>query len=143
MLFELARIIGIDYGQKRVGIAVTDPLKITAYGLITVRTHEIFEFLDKYMNEEEVECLVVGKPVQMNNKPSEVLVYVNQFITALRRKYPALRIELMDERFTSKMAVQAMIAGGMKKSERRKKENIDKISAALILQSFMAKEELL
>lgn len=136
----MARIVGIDYGQKRVGVAVTDPLRIGASGLITVESHEALRFLADYFAKEEVDCIVVGWPVQMNNTDSDALVYVKQFVTALRRKFPSMRIELMDERFTSKMAVQAMISGGMKKSERRKKENIDKMSAAIILQSYLEKE---
>ena len=133
----MARVIGIDYGQKRVGIAITDPLKMIASGLTTVGSHEVINFLVNYISKEEVNCIVVGKPIQMNNIASESLPYVMQFVTALKRKFPGLRIELVDERFTSKMAVRAMIEGGMKKSERRKKENIDKISAAIILQSYL------
>ena len=133
----MARVIGIDYGQKRVGIAITDPLKMIASGLTTVGSHEVINFLVNYISKEEVDCIVVGKPIQMNNIASESLPYVLQFVTALKRKFPGLRIELVDERFTSKMAVRAMIEGGMKKSERRKKENIDKISAAIILQSYL------
>ena len=133
----MARIIGIDYGQKRVGIAITDPLKIFASGLTTVASHEVIKFLSDYISKEDVECIVVGKPKQLNNIDSESLPYVKQFIRALKRKFPGMRIEWVDERFTSKMAVRAMIEGGMKKSERRKKENIDKISAAIILQSYL------
>lgn len=136
----MARIIGIDYGQKRVGIAVTDPLKIGASGLTTVGSHEVLQYLENYFAKESVDCIVVGWPLRMNNTDSESLVYVKQFVTALGRKFPDMRIELLDERFTSKMAVQAMISGGMKKSERMKKENIDKMSAAIILQSFLEKE---
>jgi len=137
----LARIIGIDYGLKRTGIAVSDPLNIGASGLTTVSTHEVLNFLEEYFLKEKVECIVVGMPLKMNNKGSESLLYVKQFIVVLGRKFPDMRIELMDERFTSKMAVRAMIEGGMKKSERRKKENIDRISAAIILQSFLDKEK--
>jgi len=137
----LARIIGIDYGLKRTGIAVSDPLNIGASGLTTVSTYEVLTFLEEYFSKEKVECIVVGMPLKMNNKGSESLQYVKQFIVALGRKFPGMRIELMDERFTSKMAVRAMIEGGMKKSERRKKENIDRISAAIILQSFLDKEK--
>ena len=133
----MARIIGIDYGQKRVGIAVTDPLKIIASGLTTVASHEVIKFLSDYISKEEVECIVLGKPKQLNNLDSDSLTYIMQFFRALKRKFPGMRIEWVDERFTSKMAVRAMIEGGMKKSERRKKENIDKISAAIILQSYL------
>lgn len=137
----MARIIGVDYGLKRVGIAVTDPLQMIASGMKTVVSHEALDFLINYVAKEEVECIVIGMPVQLNNKDSEMLVYIKQFATALKRKLPEMRIEFMDERFTSKIAQRAMIQGGMKKSERRKKENIDKISAALILQSFLEKEK--
>ena len=122
------------------GIAVTDPLKIGASGLTTVSSNEALDFLAEYFNREEVECIVVGKPVQMNNTASESFIYVKQFVAALKRRFPEKRIELMDERFTSKMAVRTMINGGMKKSQRRKKENIDKISAAILLQSFLEQE---
>ncbi len=137
----MARIIGIDYGLKRVGIAVTDPMQMIASGMKTVASHEALDFLINYVTIEKVECIVIGMPVRLNNKDSEVLVYIKQFATALKRKLPEMRIEYMDERFTSKIAQMAMIQGGMKKSERRKKENVDKISAALILQSFLEKEK--
>ena len=136
----MARILGIDYGQKRVGIAVTDPLQIGASGLTTVGAHEVLQFLEGYFANEVVECIVVGWPVRMNKTDSEALKYVKQFISALRRRFPEMRIEIMDERFSSKIAMQALISGGMKKSERRKKENTDKMSAAIILQSFLEQE---
>jgi putative holliday junction resolvase len=137
----LTRVIGIDYGQKRVGIAVSDPLKIGASGIATVRPHEVLSFLDDYMSKENVECIVVGKPLQMNNTVSESFYYVKQFVASLKKKFPGMRIELIDERFTSKIASMVMFEGGMKKSERRKKENIDRISAAIILQTFLEKEK--
>ena len=133
----MGRILGIDYGQKRIGIAVTDPLKITASGLTSLKPHEIFSFLTDYFRREEVECVVLGYPLRMNNEPSDALKYVLQFEKAFRRKYPEVKLVLEDERFTSKLAVQAMVQGGMKKKERRKKETIDKISAAIILQSYL------
>ncbi len=138
----MGRIIGIDYGRKRVGVAVTDPLKMTASGLACVKSHEILPFLENYLTAENVECIVVGMPVKLNNTPSEALPFVQQFIVSLRRKFPGIAVEIIDERFTSKIAVRTMIEGGMKKSERMKKENIDKISAAIILRSFLDKEEL-
>lgn len=137
----MARIIGIDYGQKRVGIAVTDPLQMIAAGLKTIPANEALDFLVNYVREEDVECIVVGMPLQMNNKDSEALFYVKQFVTALKRKLPGMKIEYADERFTSKMALQSMVEGGVKKKDRMKKENIDKISAALILQSFLEKKK--
>ena len=133
--------MAIDYGQKRTGIAVTDPLKIIASSLATVNTHEIFSFLDSYLDKEKVELLVLGYPRQMNNKDSESFKYVKQFEIAFSRKYPGIKIVFEDERFTSSIAAKAMVEGGMKKSERKKKENLDKISAAIILQSYMQRIE--
>ncbi len=133
----MGRILAIDYGQKRVGIAVTDPLQIFASGLTTVGAHEILSFLADYFGKEQVDGVVLGWPLRLNNEDSDALKYVRQFKTAFERKFPHMRLDLEDERYTSKMAVQAMIQAGMKKMERRKKENIDKMSAALILQSFL------
>jgi putative holliday junction resolvase len=136
----LARVIGIDYGKKRVGIAVTDPQKIIASSLTTVLSHEVLQFLDDYLSKEKVECMVLGWPVNLNNKDSESMIYVKQFLVSLKRRFPDMRIETIDERFSSKMASRSMIESGMRKSERRKKENVDMISAAIILQSFLDKE---
>lgn len=133
--------MAIDYGQKRVGIAVTDPSKIIASGLTTISSHEIFNFLDTYFKSEEVEKVVLGYPKQMNNKDSESFKYVKQFEIAFRRKYPLKELVYEDERFSSLLASRAMYEGGMKKKERQKKENLDKISAAIILQSFMQRTE--
>jgi putative holliday junction resolvase len=137
---NLARVIGIDYGKKRVGIAVTDPQKIIASSLTTVLSHEVLQFLDDYLSKEKVECMVLGWPVNLNNKDSESMIYVKQFLVSLKRRFPDMRIETIDERFSSKMASRSMIESGMRKSERRKKENVDMISAAIILQSFLDKE---
>lgn len=133
----MGRIMAIDYGQKRVGIAVTDPLKIIANGLTTVNTHEVFKYLDEYFAKENVETLVLGYPKQMNNTDSESFVYVKQFATAFERKYPQMKWCYEDERFTSMLASRAMVQGGMKKKDRQKKGNIDKLSATIILQSYM------
>lgn len=133
----MGRILAIDYGRKRIGIAVTDPTKMIASGLTTVKAHEILDFLKDYFIREDVECVVLGYPLKMNNEESEALKYILQFEKAFRRKFPEMPLEFEDERFTSKMAVRAMIEGGMKKKDRRKKENIDKISAAIILQSYL------
>ena len=133
----MGRILAIDYGQKRIGIAVTDPLQIFASGLTTVGAHEILSFLADYFSREKVDCVVLGWPLRLNNEESDALKYVRQFKTAFERKFPQMKLELEDERYTSKMAVQALIEGGMKKMDRRKKENIDKMSAALILQSYL------
>jgi putative Holliday junction resolvase len=139
----MARILAIDYGKKRVGVAVTDPMQICAAGLTTVGAHEILNFLKDYFAKEKVELVVLGWPLRLNNEESEALMYVRQFKTAFERKFPEMKLELEDERFTSKLAVQAMIDGGMKKSDRRIKSNIDKMSAAIILQSYMQGRDLL
>lgn len=136
----MGRYLAIDYGSKRCGIAVSDPLKMIASGLITVSSHELMHYLEAYFKVEEVECVIFGKPMQADNKPSESYILVERFANAFRKRFPEKRIAWEDERYTSKMAVQAMIEGGMKKSEREKKENIDKLSAAIILQSFMKNE---
>jgi putative Holliday junction resolvase len=133
----LARILAIDYGRKRVGLAVTDPLQIIANSLPTVTTQDLFSFLEKYFAGEPVDTIVVGYPKQMNNMPSEAVIFVDPFIKKLRKTWPDKTVVLMDERFTSKMAVQTMIDGGVKKKDRRNKELIDAISATIILQSYM------
>lgn len=133
----MGRLIGIDYGKKRVGIAVTDPGQIIASGLTTVGAHEILVFLKDYIESEPVDAFVVGMPVQMNNLPSESAALVKSFVTSLSRKFPEIPIHLYDERFTSKMAQRAMLDGGLKKKQRQNKALVDSISAALILQSYM------
>lgn len=133
----MGRIIAIDYGTKRTGIAVTDPGQIIASPMETVATHELMVFLEKYFKKEEVETLVVGHPTQTDGSDSESMRPLRFFVQAFKKRFPAMRVEWMDERFTSKMAMDAMLAGGMKKSQRRVKGNIDKISASLILQSWM------
>lgn len=133
----MGRVLAIDYGKKRVGVAVTDPSQIIASPLETVLSHEIFDYLKKYMENEQVDCIVVGYPRQMNNEPSESIRYINPFLRGLERKFPEMKIELFDERFTSKIAFRAMIDGGVKKQKRRDKAMVDRISASLILQSFL------
>ena len=133
----MGRILAIDYGRKRVGVAVTDPMKMIANGLTTVHPKDLFEFLQDYFNKETVDILVVGYPKQMNNQPSEALHYINPFLKKFRKQFPDISVELEDERFTSKMAQQTMIDGGMKKSDRQNKGNIDRISATIILQSYL------
>jgi putative holliday junction resolvase len=133
----MGRILAIDYGRKRVGLAVTDPQKIIANNLGTVATHSIWDFLHSYMIKEQVEEVVVGYPLQMNNTASEAVVYINPFLKKFKEKYPDIRLELADERFTSKMAVRSMVEGGIKKMARRNKELVDSISATIILQSYM------
>lgn len=133
----MARILAIDYGQKRVGLAVTDPLQIIANGLDTVNSGVIFAYLKDYCEREDVVCFVVGWPLDLKGNPAESMRFVEPFVKALGRKHPDIKIELVDERFTSKMAQQAMLMGGLKKRARQDKGMIDKISATIILQSYM------
>jgi len=133
----MSRILAIDFGQKRVGLAVTDESRIIATALDTVHVKDIFSWLKNYLSRENVDCIVVGEPKQMNNTDSDSVIYINPFVKKLRREFPEVRIDRYDERFTSKMAAESMIASGMKKKDRQKKENVDKISAVLILQSYM------
>ena len=138
----MGRIIAIDYGRKRTGLAVTDSMQIIANGLCTVHSGEVVDFLKNYVSQENVDLFVVGQPKQMNNEPSENMVYVNAFVNRLRKVIPAIPIEYFDERFTSVMAHRAMIDGGLKKKKRQDKALVDEISAVLILQSFMEKKRL-
>jgi len=133
----MARIMAIDYGSKRVGIAVTDAMQIIATGLTTVHSKDIVDFLKKYFSEEKVECVVIGEPKTMSNKASESTKYIEPFVNRLKKLFPDIAIERMDERFTSKMAFQTMIDSGLKKKDRRNKELVDEISATIILQSYM------
>jgi putative Holliday junction resolvase len=129
--------MAIDYGSKRVGIAVTDPQQIIATGLTTVHSSEVIDFLKKYMQKEEVSCIVVGEPKRMNNEPSDSARFIEPFVMHLKRTFPAVKVERMDERFTSKMAFQTMIDSGLKKKARQNKELVDEISATIILQSYL------
>ncbi|CAG5012308.1 Putative pre-16S rRNA nuclease [Dyadobacter sp. CECT 9275] len=133
----MARLLAIDYGSKRTGIAVTDPLQIIATALDTVRTHDLLGFLKEYNLKEELEAIIIGMPKKLDNTDSENAGRVQAFIKILRKNFPDIPVYPHDERFTSSMALQSMIAGGSKKSDRRDKGNIDKISATIILQSFM------
>jgi putative holliday junction resolvase len=133
----MKRILAIDYGSKRTGIAVTDTEQIIASGLTTVATQQIFTFLTDYLKKENVECIVVGDPKNLNNSPAESAYATHEFIKKLKTRHPEIPIYMIDERFTSKMAFQAMIAGGVKKMDRRNKATVDMVSAAIILQSFM------
>ncbi len=137
LLESMGRILSIDYGKKRTGIAVSDPLQIIANGLTTVETSRIFDFLDEYLQKEAVSCIVVGLPKQMNNEPSENMKRVEPFVNRLRKLYPQITVEYWDERFSSKMAQQAMRDAGLKKKDRQNKELVDEISAAIILQGYM------
>jgi len=133
----VARILSIDYGKKRTGIAVTDPLKIIANGLATVSTSELLPFLLDYIKKESVERIVIGKPMQMNGQASENMARVQQFYNRWNNLHTGIPIEYVDERFTSVIAHQAMIDGGLKKKSRQNKALVDEISATIILQSYM------
>jgi len=139
-IIVLGRIIAIDYGTKRTGIAVTDPGKLIASPLKTVLTHELMNFLDDYFGGEEVEALVVGLPRRMDNTESESMKQIKYFVVAFKKRFPQIPVLWEDERFTSKLAKDALLEGGMKKSDRRVKGNIDKVSAALILQSYLERK---
>ena len=138
----MGRIMGIDYGQKSVGLAVSDPLNIFATPLQTVTVDKVTDFLKEYTASEPVDLFVVGYPKHLNNTPSQNAPRVTAFVTHLKRTFPAIPIVLADERFTSKMAFQAMIDGGVKKKDRRDKATIDKISAVLILQEYLKNKTL-
>ena len=133
----MGRIIGIDYGVKRIGLAVTDPLQIFASPLITIGPGEFDNFMKGFLLTDKVDAFVIGYPLQMNNQPSESVVYVNPFIKKLKKTYPEIHIYLADERFTSQMAFRTMVDGGVKKKDRMDKSMVDKISASIILQSFL------
>ena len=133
----MGRIMAVDYGAKRTGLAVTDSLKIIAPALDTLPTEKLIGYLKGYFSNETVEELVIGMPKQLDGKDSGIAPQVRQFVDELNRSFPWLKVIPVDERFTSQIAQRAMIAGGMKKMERRKKENVDRISATLILQAYM------
>ena len=134
----MGRILSIDYGKKRTGLAVTDPLRISANGLATIPTSDIFDYLTQYVTKESVDQLVIGKPIQPNGQPSENLTRVENFVNRWRKLHPEMPIDYYDERFTSVIAHQAMIAGGVKKKTRREDKGlVDEISATIILQDYM------
>ncbi|MEN8123686.1 MAG: Holliday junction resolvase RuvX [Bacteroidota bacterium] len=133
----MGRIIAIDYGEKRIGIAVTDELQIIASGLTTVTNKNIFSFLTNYLKNEKVELFVVGEPKQMDNSVSESEKFIKPFIEKLKSTFPKIPIKRIDERFTSKMAFQSMIDSGLKKKQRKNKALIDEISATIILQTYL------
>ena len=133
----MARILSIDYGKKRTGLAVTDPLKIIAGGLATVATSELFDYLQAYIAREQVEMIVIGEPRQPNGEPSENLGRVQQFVNRWRKVVPQVPIQYYDERFTSVLAHQAMLQGGLKKKDRQNKALVDEISATIILEDYL------
>jgi len=138
----VARILSIDYGKKRTGLAVTDPLQLIAGGLATVSTSELFDYLKAYVEREQVECIVIGEPRQPNGQPSENLARVQQFVNRWRKQMPHIPIEFYDERFTSVLAHQAMLDGGLRKKARQDKALVDEISATIILQDYMRSRKL-
>ena len=133
----MARIMAIDYGRKRVGVAVTDPTQIIAGGLATVPAHQIIDFIQQYVAKEAVETIVVGLPKQMNNQPSESMRYIQPFVATLKKKIPQIPVVFYDERFTSVLAHKAMLEGGLKKKDRQIKALVDAISATIILQDYL------
>jgi len=136
-IFILARILAIDFGKKRTGIAVTDELQIIASGLTTVNTEDLLPFLKDYIKKENVELFVIGKPKQLDNTDSESEVLIVPFLNKLSKEITSIPIHRVDERFTSKMAFQTMIDSGLKKKQRRNKALVDEISATIILQSYL------
>ena len=133
----MARILSIDYGKKRTGLAVTDPLQIIAGGLVTVATFELFDYLTNYVSKEEVCLIVIGEPRQADGSPSENFARVQQFVNRWKKQCPNIPIEFYDERFTSVLAHKAMLQGGMKKKARQNKAIVDEISATILLQDYL------
>ena len=133
----MGRILAIDYGTKRVGIATTDPSRIIATGLATVHPNELIAYLKEYMKTETVDCIVVGEPKRLNNEPAQAGAGADLLAANIQKQFPDLKVDRMDERFTSKMAFSAMIEGGLTKKQRADKALVDKMSATIILQSYM------
>ena len=133
----MGRILAIDFGRKRTGLAVTDPLRITANPLITIPTHTLIDWLTDYFSKEQVDEVVIGHPLQPNGQESESMRYIQPFINRFKNVFPNMPLKQYDERFTSVMAHQAMLAGGMKKSQRQDKAVVDKIAACIILEGYL------
>jgi len=138
----VARILSIDYGKRRTGLAVTDPLQLIAGGLATISTSELTDYLTEYIGREDVERIIIGRPVQPDGSPSENLARVEQFVAKWKTLHPELPIEYVDERFTSVLAHKAMIDGGLRKKARQDKALVDELSATIILQSYMESKRL-
>lgn len=136
----MGRILGIDYGTKRVGLAVTDSLKLIANTLTTVRANEVIQYLKDYTAKEEVECFVVGKPMRLDGTDSQSAVHVEKFVHLLGKHFPHIPIARVDERFTSAIATRSLLEMGLKKKDRANKSNVDQVSAVLILQTYMQME---
>jgi putative Holliday junction resolvase len=133
----MGRILAIDYGQKRAGLAVTDEMRIIATGLTTVHVKDLFEYLKNYLNKEKVDIIVVGEPKDMKNRPSDAARFIEPFVKKLKKTFPEVKVERFDERFTSVMAQQTILDSGAKKKKRQDKALIDTVSATIILQSYM------
>lgn len=133
----MSRILSLDYGRKRTGVAVTDPLQLIANGLATVPTHQLLPFLQDYVSREDVERIVIGLPRQTDGSESESMTYIRPFVARLQKVMPQMPIEYVDERFTSVLAHRAMLDGGLKKKDRQNKALVDEISATIILQSYL------
>ena len=136
----MARILSIDYGLKRTGIAVTDEYQIIASGLQTIQSKELLSFLDNYFRTEKIEKVIIGDPIQMNGLPSQSADLVNKFIVEFKNHFPEMVLEKVDERFTSKMAFQSMIDMGVKKTKRQDKALVDKIAATILLQTYLERK---
>ena len=138
----MTRLLALDYGTKRVGIAVTDELQLIASGLCTVRTHDCMDFLIEYLSKESVSTIVMGIPKNLRNQNTDATPYVKGFAKQIRKQFPEMKVELIDERFTSKIAFQSMIDSGLKKKARQDKALVDEVSATLILQSYMEQQKI-
>lgn len=138
----MSRIVAIDYGRKRTGIAVSDTMQIIANGLTTVPTHQLLDFVVKYVTTEPVERIIVGLPKQMNNEASENMKYIEPFVRSLRKRLPEIPVEFVDERFTSVLAHRTMLEAGLKKKDRQNKALVDEISATIILQTYLESKRL-
>jgi len=142
VLWRMARIMALDYGTKRVGIAVTDSSQIIATPLDTIHPNELFDFLKQYFAQNPVECIVVGEPKRMNNEPAQAAAGADQLAAKLAKTFPEMKIVRVDERFTSKMAFAAMIEGGLNRKQRADKATVDRVSATIILQTYMAEKDM-
>ena len=138
----MTRLLALDYGTKRIGIAVTDELQLIASGLCTIRTHDCMDFLIEYLSKESVSTIVMGMPKNLRNQNTDSSPYVKGFAKQIRKQFPEMKVELIDERFTSKIAFQSMIDGGLKKKARQDKALVDEVSATLILQSYMEQQKI-
>jgi len=138
----MTRLLALDYGTKRVGIAVTDELQMIPSGLCTVRTNDCMDFLIEYLSKESVSTIVIGLPKNLRNQNTDATPYVKGFAKRIRKQFPEMKVELIDERFTSKIAFQSMIDGGLKKKARQDKALVDEVSATLILQSYMEQQKI-